>query len=330
MASGSVHDAPLETSSKAYVLYVDHQGHPAPLTECFHATASRRLSSTVYRYPVATMQEVDSAYCPQCLTFHDAATGALLGYCPKASCRRCPLCLSVATVHTDPPTGTSGGIECFYKCGFCDWTSKDCQLSVTVSSDDDNKLGRLELMRASEDMSVALTERRKQARQPVEALHKYVTEQWSNHSKQQRRNDKNRHEDDWSLERLEAKLLERAANLHFDHSDYPLPNVPGLEVKRMSIQDILKQDSEALPANRYPNDVSLLSYHFQSLDAEPLLPLPIPLALRQSRRCRAELAEGRPGILLKPKLNPLEGDSSLPTGHGQWHRKVSFRLVSVS
>ncbi|VEU43001.1 unnamed protein product [Pseudo-nitzschia multistriata] len=56
---------------------------------------------------------------------------------------------------------------------------------------------------------------------------------------------------------------------------------------------------------------------------ESLLPLQIPLRPRKSRRCRAELAENRPGILVKPKLNPLEGDSSLRTGHGQWWKKDS-------
>jgi hypothetical protein len=35
------------------------------------------------------------------------------------------------------------------------------------------------------------------------------------------------------------------------------------------------------------------------------------------------LAEGRPGILVKPKLNPLEGDTSLRSGHGQWWKKDS-------
>jgi hypothetical protein len=74
----------------------------------------------------------------------------------------------------------------------------------------------------------------------------------------------------------------------------------------------------------------LLSYHLQSMDAAPLLPLSIPLMLRQSRRCREELADGRPGILLKPKLNPLEGDSSLPTGHGQWFRKVRFHFNALN
>ena len=57
---------------------------------------------------------------------------------------------------------------------------------------------------------------------------------------------------------------------------------------------------------------------------ETLLPHPIPLRPRKSRRCRAEIAESRPGILVKPKLNPLEGDSSLRTGHGQWWKKVCY------
>jgi len=59
---------------------------------------------------------------------------------------------------------------------------------------------------------------------------------------------------------------------------------------------------------------------------ETLLPLSIPLRSRKSRRCRAELAESRPGILVKPKLNPLEGDSSLRTGHGQWWKKDSSAI----
>jgi hypothetical protein len=59
------------------------------------------------------------------------------------------------------------------------------------------------------------------------------------------------------------------------------------------------------------------------MTADELLPIPIALRAKKSRRCRAELAAGRPGILVKPKPNPLEGDSSLRSGHGQWWKKVS-------
>ena len=52
----------------------------------------------------------------------------------------------------------------------------------------------------------------------------------------------------------------------------------------------------------------------------------MPLRAHKSRRCKVEVNEGKPGILLKPKLNPLEGDSSLRSGHGQWWKKDSSAL----
>jgi hypothetical protein len=64
----------------------------------------------------------------------------------------------------------------------------------------------------------------------------------------------------------------------------------------------------------------------RSIGRKDLLPIPIKLRPRKSRRCRAELREGRAGILLKPRLNPLEGDSSLRSGHGQWWKKDSSAI----
>jgi len=66
---------------EGYALYVDHAQHPAPLSNTFHATGARRLSSDVFRYPPATLTEVVSAYCPQCLSYHDSASAARLGEC---------------------------------------------------------------------------------------------------------------------------------------------------------------------------------------------------------------------------------------------------------
>jgi len=41
------------------------------------------------------------------------------------------------------------------------------------------------------------------------------------------------------------------------------------------------------------------------------------------------LDAGRPGILIKPKVNPLEGDTSLRYGHGQWWKKDSSAIHGV-
>lgn len=80
---------------------------------------------------------------------------------------------------------------------------------------------------------------------------------------------------------------------------------------------------------------SSLSFHQHSLTAShaytphhpnqttdrDLRPLRKPLLTKRSRRCLRDVAAGRPGILLKPKLNPLEGDSSLRAHVGKWWQK---------
>ena len=58
-----------------------------------------------------------------------------------------------------------------------------------------------------------------------------------------------------------------------------------------------------------------------------MLPIPLSLRAKSIRRCTFELGAGRTGILVKPKVNPLEGDSSLRFGHGQWWKKVCYRCV---
>lgn len=303
----------------AYVLYVDHQGHPAPLSECYHATASRRLSSAVDRYPSSTITEVDSAYCPQCLSFHDAATAATLGYCPKATCQQCPLCTAIASVSVVDA-------EAFYQCGACDWTSKECNLVVAVVPEDDGCFDKIELARALDDLGCRLTERKREKQEPAEAYFNSLTTALEQRSKVQHQRQSQRISkasvsaadgpEGWSVEALEAVLQEKKTSLAF------VEGASG-QVEKVS----LEKDDEVVDSSL--SQVSQLSLQLQSLNysapprsKQDLLPLPIPLRVRTSRRCRAELAEGRPGILLKPKLNPLEGDTSLRSGHGQWWKKV--------
>jgi hypothetical protein len=119
-----------------------------------------------------------------------------------------------------------------------------------------------------------------------------------------------------------------------DRSDDVLPSASGFEIKRVSADDAAP--SSGGPGGAESFQVPVICHALQSLNSprQPvrrgdLLPLPVPLRVRESRRCRAELAEGRPGILLKPKLNPVEGDTSLRTGHGQWHKKDSSAVHVV-
>jgi len=60
-----------------------------------------------------------------------------------------------------------------------------------------------------------------------------------------------------------------------------------------------------------------------------MLPIPLSLRAKSIRRCTFELEAGRTGILVKPKVNPLEGDSSLRFGHGQWWKKDSSAIHTI-
>ena len=324
----------MNNEDSAFVLYVDHQGHPAPLSLSYHAMASRRLTSSVDRHPPSSITEIDSAYCPQCLSFYDANTAGNLGYCPNPTCRLCPTCWAVASVAVDNSIA-------FYNCGLCDWTSKTCQLQVSISdSTNDGEVSSETVEKASEELLSIWKEKKEKsitmAEEHFSNMAKTMAGRAKDHVKGQRSSNRRafstalaskRNQDDglesWSIQTLEnkqhmrEKTIESSINqpiggkslkqISLDEGDEvkPLfsPSLEGLSAETLLCQDVGENTDGSI---------------------ETLLPLLIPLRPRKSRRCRAELAESRPGILVKPKLNPLEGDSSLRTGHGQWWKKVSY------
>jgi len=319
-------------ADSAFVLYVDHQGHPAPLSLSYHATASRRLTSSVDRHPPSSITEVDSAYCPQCLSFHDANTAGNLGFCPKASCRLCPVCRSVASIAVED-------MNCFYKCGLCDWTSKTCELQTSLGSSA-VKDGEVSLEAVEKASSVLLSQWEKKKKE----FNKQAEDHYSNMQKtlvgiakdyvQGHRSSNRRvftsglasrrRQDDlngWSIKTLEDAQRTRSKNME-SHRNQPIGGISlqQISLETEQVQPLYHPSCEGLSARTL---LSQESGGSMARSMENLFPLPIPLRPRKSRRCRAELAESRPGILVKPKLNPLEGDSSLRTGHGQWWKKDS-------
>ena len=304
-----------------FVLYVDHSGHAAPLSLCYHATASRRLSSSLNdRHPPSTIEEVDSAYCPQCLTFHDAGTASNLGHCPKASCKRCPLCQSIASLAFEDN-------ECFYDCGYCDWTSKECGLIVSIEAG--TVVNRETMAKATEQMKQLLEavmsrddadSNQSQYKDKLAVLEGVVKEELrrKKHPNLVPMTKKSAGATTavtpWSLEQLEASLEAKSHPLASDGS--------AAEKSQGQQQQGTSSTVSSLDGSVEKTCVdSILLQSHAVRSGKDLLPLPVQLRPRKSRRCRAELAEGRPGILVKPKLNPLEGDTSLRTGHGQWWKK---------
>ncbi|MGK3737186.1 MAG: dynactin-4 [Bacillariaceae sp.] len=336
----------MNNEDSTYVLYVDHQGHPAPLSLCYHATASRKLTSSVDRPPFpSSITEVDSAYCPQCLSFHDANTASNLGFCPKATCRLCPLCRSVSSITVKESI-------CFYQCGRCDWNSKICdiQTSLVTSNTENGNVSLEEVEKASIELlsqyKSRLEERNRSTDDHFNSMQKTLTEIAKEHVKGRRSNSSGRffskapvtkrNENDdlkvWSVQALEESQRTREENF-ISSINNP---VGGISLERISLEargeDEEEEDEQPLFHPSFQGlstEIILSQRNGGNLPGsmETLLPHPIPLRPRKSRRCRAEIAESRPGILVKPKLNPLEGDSSLRTGHGQWWKKVCVMLL---
>jgi dynactin-4 len=294
--------------SIARVLYVDWVGHPAPLSECYLATASRRVSSSVDRHVPSTVTSVESAYCVHCLAYQNAAFVGRSPFCPKPTCLRCPLCLSpanVTAVSSSAPNENSSA--CVYRCGGCDWSSQECGLIMPVqidAADNDGTavIDRLELARSAEEL---FTEYKKRKERLSKALDGYFEALRSFHNQRQDDNDDSTytaaHVEPWSLQALEASLDEKKIDMQ---------HISGREgVIRLSFDSESPDSDEASLVEFIPS----LCYHLQSLNSciqplarQDLLPVPNPLRLRLTRRCRSELQEGRTGILCKPKMNPLD------------------------
>ena len=58
-----------------------------------------------------------------------------------------------------------------------------------------------------------------------------------------------------------------------------------------------------------------------------LLPQRHPLITKRTLRCRETFEDGSPGILLKPHINPLMGDTSMRTNIGNWYKKSSLAMA---
>ena len=306
----------------AHVLYVDWSGHPAPLSECYHATGSRRLSSSVVRHPRPTSEAVDNAYCPNCLAPQDKAALSRSPFCPKATCQRCPLCNGPAQVTAVPSSrkamGECDGL-CVYQCGQCGWTSVDCHLQRHVQIEeagDDGMLtiDRLELARAAEDLLLDVKTQRANGRKSLEDYFGRLKMSYNNPSAPQQSIQPTQIEP-WTLDTLATRLCASNDSLHSSLSGIGLQRLCD-KAKPQADFDLFK----SIPDLCF--QMHTLNSCQSPLTKADLLPLYTPLRTRLSRRCRAELAEGRPGIIIKPKLDPLDGDSSQRIGLGQWSKKV--------
>lgn len=339
-----------------HVLYIDHANHLTPLTLAYHATASRHLTSGRSDViPPSTTIEVDSAYCPQCLAYE--AASATSGVCHKeyGGCKSCPICFSPLSISIDE---TASGSEsnnsrliCHYVCGLCQWSSRECGVisnadtlleyastSDEIEEKEKEKKRGLAIVEISKALDLCLQQRISERNKVGDALFDSITKMWAQREEEEKQRNRmkigississNRNVDNrgsnWSLEILEQALMQKKNALNSSNTDRVVEPGRG---------DIQPRHAKVTSSNQLPTPQQMAAQMTITTTTpqsrSDLLPLPVHYRARVSRRCRAELAAGRTGILMKPKQNPLDGDTSLRSGHGQWWMKDSSAVHVV-
>eukprot|EP00979_Chaetoceros_neogracilis_P004109 scaffold715_cov217-Chaetoceros_neogracile.AAC.5 len=392
--------------SRNVLYYVNPKSTPVPLTHVYHATASRFLSTSLPTTPSTTTTDVDSAYCPQCLTSWDGASAfsAAKGRCVKSNpnpasggrevlvgCMDCPECEAVLTLGVlekkccfsiEAKVPEDHSHICVYKCGYCHWDSVECGIyhSFGVLASGDGKESSshdVAVKSATEELQLKMTDALQETDESD--LFQKLQSCWisksnevdrnkrradllrkgsnrgnsgiqsgteSNHSGTHSfvANDLDTYDEDekkigselWSVESLEEAVKRRKERM----AKQVVQSIPvqafhnNTTVMKVTDDVLVNEKDDAGIVNMSPRKnirQQLISGRTKTLDQLSVTHLPVPVALRVRavRRCLKELDAGRPGILIKPKVNPLEGDTSLRYGHGQWWKKDSSAIHSI-
>ena len=334
--------------------------NPVPIPYLYHATASRNLSTSLPTTPISTSIDVDTAYCPQCLTSWDGSTAFLTakGRCMQrvddeivTGCIGCPECSAVLTTtvleNGSVNVDSSNSHVCVYKCGYCQWDSTECGVYETF----DTVGAEPEITGI---MKVAMKELQKQMTYKLQAKDESETFQklqssWLNKVTQleqiKRRSTLLRKVDagfiannvgieekktsgSWDVDSLENSLRVRKGKMA--EQVIESINVENMQAPMvLSITDNVVVDDTCNILNEASEEKLRQQLVSNSMISAQLLPIPIALRARTVRRCLKEVESGRPGILVKPKVNPLEGDTSQRYGHGQWWKKDSSAIHSI-
>lgn len=267
-------------------------------------------------------------------------------------CKACPICNCTLVMTMLPDySQASKPMICVWSCGYCHWDSTEAHVSVPLLTEDQggveatvHSLQRL--------LGVRMVEDHKPKHDIVQTLQTGYRKQYAEEIKNKRQRDLLamhglvlNHKDDtlgedqtlrgrksipdllllastktnrptWTLEALE-KTLEKKKQT-WNHSGDGIQAVSPLD-KLWKFQTLSPSFTTS----------SIRTQLTSTIPTSSLLPKPISLLPRTIRRCRAELDAGRPGILVKPKSNPMDGDTSLKYGHGQWWKKDSSAIHMI-
>lgn len=318
------------------VCYGDINGVYAPLKDMYHSTESRCLVSP---HPLSLDQEVATVFCPNLCS---ASPDTLLNFevdktwncC--TSCFECPVCMCTLTPLPIRPTEKDSPF-CL-TCPFCRWNSIEVSLigptvndviTKAAAADEKDPTGGVFASRVSRATAIynALHGKSRigsvQTFQPEAPL--------ANQSEQI-----DPASSIWiNLEtRLNAK-----AQLWDQESHTGLPMAMPLHKGLALSADVIEEhDCSEEPADTTlwsQTDANLLASTEQRYRCaggplqSMLYPRRVPLRARCVKRCIADMEAGRAGIMSKPQLNALVGDSSQRTNVGKWWKKECSAVHTI-
>lgn len=149
----------------------------------------------------------------------------------------------------------------------------------------------------------------------IDSLNEFMTQK-KNHVLRQVNNSLLKVEEGSEDEEREKEMFQKTTL-----SDLPLSGMSRTVIQGATATDIIIPMATSMQSS---NQLIISSSNSPLHDEKALMPIPVKLRTRSVRRDCRELALGKPGILVKPKVNPLDGDSSLRNGigQGQWWKKV--------
>lgn len=270
-----------------FVEYKCGCGQFKPLDELFW---SEPCSKLVCKDPTCSICEIDSYYCPFML--ENMPSQEAMQYRNKsANCFTCPDCEAMLSVIVDDS-------KHFFVCSYCRWDSLD----INLVEDSEQMLIMSSLSKERESIHETL----------VNELVQYYEKRLS---PVKRKPKPKKPTGPWKWHDVEAKIETRTPQHVNDPEIQDCLNTiqPGGVVQEVS-------DTEQTSLHvrfHHPMD--------QPVDSRALWPGRLLLRTKKSYRCVAAMEKGLPGIVLKPQINPMTGDSSVHR-MASWFKKANLAM----
>ncbi|CAI5738616.1 unnamed protein product [Hyaloperonospora brassicae] len=334
------------------VRYACTCGHLAPVSALFFSETCRKL---VCRRPCCSVEEFESYYCGNLLVNLPSKEAST--YQNRSSrCVSCPTCENALSVAFHERR------QCFFfLCAHCRWDS----LELELVDDDPDALVLTAIKRErqtvhedvfqalyshystmssslSSDRSLSLSSGAAFSRtSPLELLADSMKELQREHQMKKFRLQRMAEMGHWNYDQALAQVQEKEQRLLQQRREYQWPELTkdlaplqnGGVLQRGDTTEETRDVLEKLAHCSDMGEVSTLRQRQlhpldQSREAAMVFPSRPLLRVKRTWRCVESIKRGTAGILVKPQISPMSGDSSLPVS-ASWFKKANLAAQFV-